>query len=140
MNDYVLIQLENESTKSFYNSQLSFQNVCFKKLREVYRTKFLTQWSVEVAWIFHRIIKSSMKPGCHLVLPSAQAGWPWDSCPELLNISKDGESTTCLGNLYSCSATLRVKKCFLMFSRNLLWFSLCPLPWSQKFQVKNWKK
>ena len=30
------------------------------------------------------------------------------------------------GNLLQCSVTLVVKKCFLMFRGNLLWF--CPLP------------
>jgi len=30
--------------------------------------------------------------------------------------------------LFQCSVTLRVKKLFLMFRRNFLYFSLCPLP------------
>jgi len=46
----------------------------------------------------------------------------------LLNISKDKDSTTPLGNLCQCLVILTVKKCFLMFTRNLLGFSLCPWP------------
>ena len=33
----------------------------------------------------------------------------------VLHISREGESTTSLGNLFQCSVTLRVKKFFLMF-------------------------
>jgi len=32
------------------------------------------------------------------------------------------------GSLFQCSVTLRGKKFFLMFRRNFLCFSLCPLP------------
>ena len=46
----------------------------------------------------------------------------------VLNFSREGDSTTSLGNLFQCSVTLRVKKFFLMFSWNFLCFSLCPLP------------
>jgi len=46
----------------------------------------------------------------------------------VLNISREGDSTTSLGNLFQCSITLRVKKFFLMFRRNFLCFGLCPLP------------
>ena len=47
---------------------------------------------------------------------------------KLLNISRDGDSTTSLCNLCQCLVTLTVTKCFLMFRGNLLCFSLCPLP------------
>ena len=46
----------------------------------------------------------------------------------VLNISREGDSTTSLGSLFQCSITLRGKKFFLMFRRNFLCFSLCPLP------------
>jgi len=46
----------------------------------------------------------------------------------VLNISREGDSTTYLGSLFQCSVTLRGKKFFLMFRRNFLCFSLCPLP------------
>jgi len=46
---------------------------------------------------------------------------------QVLNISKEGDSTTSLGNLFQCSVTLRGKKFFLMFRGNFLCFSLCPL-------------
>ena len=45
-----------------------------------------------------------------------------------LNISREGDSTTSPGNLFQGSVTLRGKKFFLMFRRNFLCFSLCPLP------------
>jgi len=45
----------------------------------------------------------------------------------VLNISREGDSTTSLGSLFQCSITLRGKKFFLMFRRSLFCFSLCPL-------------
>ena len=45
----------------------------------------------------------------------------------ILNISREGDSTTSLGNLFQCSVTHRVKKFFLMFRWNFLCFILCPL-------------
>jgi len=47
---------------------------------------------------------------------------------QLLNISKDGDSITSLGNLCQRLLTLTVKKCFLTFRGNLPCFGLCPLP------------
>jgi len=44
------------------------------------------------------------------------------------NISREGDSTALLGSLGQGSVTLRGKKFFLMFRRNFLCFSLCPLP------------
>ena len=46
----------------------------------------------------------------------------------VLNVSREGDSTTSLGSLFQCSVTLRGKKFFLMFSWNFLCFSLCLLP------------
>ena len=46
----------------------------------------------------------------------------------VLNISREGDSTTSLGSLFQCSVTLRGKKFFLMFRQNFLCFSLCLLP------------
>ena len=47
---------------------------------------------------------------------------------QVLNISREGDSTTSLGSLCQGSVTLRGKKFFLRFRRNFLCFSLCPLP------------
>jgi len=44
----------------------------------------------------------------------------------VLNISREGDSTAPLGNLFQCSVTLRVKKFFLGFRWNFPGFSLCP--------------
>ena len=44
-----------------------------------------------------------------------------------LNVSRDGVSTTSLGNLFQCFATLIVKNFFLRASLNLPSFSLKPL-------------
>ena len=64
--------------------------------------------------------------------PLPQQGHPeqaeQDPVQEGLNISREGDSTTSLGSLLQGSVTLRVKKFFLMFRRNFLCFSLCPLP------------
>ena len=46
----------------------------------------------------------------------------------LVNIPKDGDSTTSPGNLCQCLVTFTVKKCFLMLRGNFPCFSLCPLP------------
>ena len=46
----------------------------------------------------------------------------------VLNISREGDSTTSLSSLFQCSVTLRGKKFFLISSWNFLCFSLCPLP------------
>ena len=45
----------------------------------------------------------------------------------VLSISREGGSTTSPGSLFPCSVTLIVKKFFLMFTRNFLYSSLCPL-------------
>ena len=71
--------------------------------------------------------------GGHLVqLPcSSRATYsrlPRTMSRRLLNLPKDGDSTTSLGNLCQCLVTLTAKKCLLMFRANLLCFSLCPLP------------
>ena len=47
---------------------------------------------------------------------------------QVLNISREGDSTASLGSLGQGSVTLRGKKFFLMFSWSFLGFSLCPLP------------
>ena len=46
----------------------------------------------------------------------------------VLNISREGDSTTSLGSLCQGSITLRVKKFFNVFRGNFLCFNLCPLP------------
>lgn len=61
---------------------------------------------------------------------------PWSSVTwlhrimsrELLNISKDEDSITGLGNPYCCSVTFTLKKCFLVLRLNHLYFILCPFP------------
>ena len=65
-------------------------------------------------------------------------------CRRVLNISREGDSTTSLGSLFQGSITLRVKKFFLTFRRNFLCFSLCPkamkqwlcLQWQQIMKAK----
>ena len=46
----------------------------------------------------------------------------------VLSISKDGDSTTSLGNLVCCLTPLLVRKCFLALSWDFMCFNLCPLP------------
>jgi len=44
---------------------------------------------------------------------------------QFLKISKEG---TPLGNTHQCLLTCTIKKCFLMFTGNLLCCNSCPLP------------
>lgn len=46
------------------------------------------------------------------------------------DMSKDGDTTACLGNLCQFLVTIIVKKRFLVLRRNLLCFSLCHWLWS----------
>ena len=69
----------------------------------------------------------------HLVQPPCRSRVTYSrlhrtSYRQVFNISREGDSTTSLGSLFQCSVTLRGKKFFLMFRRNFLCFSLCPLP------------
>lgn len=64
-------------------------------------------------------------------LPCSSRG-SWSRVPRtvssrLLNISKGGDCTTSLSNLFQCSITLMVKKDFLIFKQDVLYFNLCPL-------------
>lgn len=67
-------------------------------------------------------------------IPPTQAGPPRVSCwgPYPGNFwiyPRTGDSTTSVGNLFQCSASLtEKKKCFLVFSQTLLCFSLCLSP------------
>ena len=69
----------------------------------------------------------------HLVQPPCQSRITYSRLHRtlsrrVLNISREGDSTTSLGSLFQCSFTLRVKKFFFMFTWNFLCFNLCPLP------------
>jgi len=45
----------------------------------------------------------------------------------VLNISREGDSSTSLGSLFQGSVTFTVKKFFLMLKWNFIYSSLCPL-------------
>jgi len=53
--------------------------------------------------------------------------------------SGDGNSTASLGNLCQCSVTLTMRKCFLMFGRNLLVFQFLLIV-SGLIREHHWKK
>ena len=53
---------------------------------------------------------------------------------QVLNFSKDRDSTTSLSSLFLCSVTLAVKK-LLCWNRRFLCFSLCPLPLALSFGI-----
>jgi len=64
--------------------------------------------------------------------PLPKQGHPEQAAQDLiqvgLNISREGDTTAPLGSLFQGSVTLTVKKFFLLFSQNVLCFSLCLLP------------
>jgi len=70
-------------------------------------------------------------PGDHQVQLPPKAGYrnlhrkvfKW-----VLNTSCEGDSSVCLGSLFQCSITTKVKSFFLMFRWNFLCSSMCPLP------------
>lgn len=47
---------------------------------------------------------------------------------QVLNSSKDGDSTTSVDSLFQCLPTLTVKKIFLLFKCDFLYFNICLLP------------
>lgn len=56
--------------------------------------------------------------GSHLVQPPFSSRGSWSRVPSrLLNISKGGDCTMSLSNLFQCSITLMVKKIFLSLNR-----------------------
>ena len=87
---------------------------------------------------FNRIIECFRLEGAfrgHLVQPlcSEQGQFNYirllrDPSNLTLNVSRDGASTTSLGNLFQCFTTLSVKNAFLISSLNLPSFSLKPSP------------
>ena len=85
---------------------------------------------------YHRITECSGLKGTsvgHLVQAHCQSRVSYSrlhrtSSRRVLNISREGDSTTSLGSLFQCSVTLRGKKFILIFSWSFLCFSLCPLP------------
>ena len=77
------------------------------------------------AYVFHRITEWLGLEGTsvgHPVQPPAEAGSPTAgrTGPRVLNISREGDSTTSLGSLFQGSVTLRGKKFFHMFRWNFL--------------------
>ena len=71
--------------------------------------------------------------GGHLVQPPCSSKATLSKLPramssKVLNNSKDGDSTTSLGNLCQCSVTLTEGQFPLPFRQHLLCFSLCPRP------------
>lgn len=85
--------------------------------------------------LYHRITTLLKLEGtsrsCNSSPWSSRATYTWlhrIMSRQLLNISKDEDFTTPLGNPYHCSVTFTVKKCSLMFRLNHLYLSLCPFP------------
>lgn len=68
------------------------------------------------------------RPPCPWSSKATQNWLPRTISKSLLRISKEGDHTTSLGNLCQYSVTYTALKCFLIFGRNFLCSSLCPLP------------
>ena len=127
--------------KTYYSTKkwlkLGTNGICDSKLRAYKKSLEIWQWLTDRRNRGnHRITKWSglegtsvghpFQPPCrsrvtYSRLHSTSSRW-------VLNISREGDSTTSLGSLGQGSVTLRGKKFFLVFSWNFLCFSLCPLP------------
>ena len=98
---------------------------CQQRLPSVWQTDPLSGYHLRITEQ-QRLEDTSGSP---LVQPPLlKAAFPRTMSRQLLSISKDGDSTTSLGNLSQGSATLTVTKRFWMFRGDLLCFSVCPLP------------
>jgi len=67
-----------------------------------------------------RVAGVGRAPGDHLLQPPWQSRFPQSrlqrtASRRVVKISGEGDSTTCPGRLLGCCATLKVKKCFLVF-------------------------
>ena len=84
----------------------------------------------EMVWVGrdHRITESQNSRGWKGPLWVTQSRLHRTPSRRGWNISREGDSTASLGSLFQCSVTLRGKKFLLVFRRNFLCFSLCPLP------------
>jgi len=113
------------------------QRVCRHRVRpsEVYRLfqrRHPLSWGATLSQIHIAYHKTAAHLRVHLVQP------PRDTANEIrvlralsnlvLNVSRDGASTTSLGNPFQCFTTLIVKNFFLLSSPNLPCFSLKPSP------------
>jgi len=93
------------------------------------RTLLIPQWS-QGCFSFH-YIESLNGWGWKASLEFNLSDLPYSSTAtysqlsrQLLSISKDGDTTTSLGNLHQCLVTLTIKKYFLVFRGKLLCFSM----------------
>ena len=128
-----------EKTDSFLKAEISKCN-SFLRFPFLYSVKYLHHIDLVNHRITesqnHRITEQQGLEGTsvsHLVQPFCRSRVTYSrlhrtASRRVLNISREGDSTTSLGSLFQCSVTLRVKKFFLMFRWNILSFSLCPLP------------
>jgi len=84
----------------------------------------------ECRWLRHHNLRMAevgrdLWGSCCPTLCSSRATQSWlpsSMSKQLFSISRNGESATSLGILCQCSVTLTVKKCFLVFTGNLLVF------------------
>lgn len=95
--------------------------------------RFLTQQcfhEITNGWGWKRLVEAIWS------IPLAQVGSPWAGSARLrrdvfsLSPKREIPQPPGAANLWYCSVSLTIKKCFLVFWVNLLCISLCPLPLS----------
>jgi len=89
--------------------------------------------TLQSTWALHLKSKEPLKVTQSICPAVSRDTYSWSGCSEpssslTLDVSRDGASTTSLGNLCQCLTTITAKNLFLISKLNLTSISLKPLP------------